>query len=463
MWIGVANLAKVTEVSLCKPWIFKLDTSLFIAPSQEEKLVHLGLNSHIEDSLAVNLVTDQLWFADYLSGENCVGDSTIAVHLKSRHHQETCNPQVFAKSAEDKLLYTFDRPSHVVCNIVYGFNVVFVFQISTESADNKMFLLVKEIFSNIKSFIDNPQSVDDFQLINMASFRLYTDLPWNGLVQNDGLFPCLKSIWSLLHGHDKANLVPVEIALCPLISFWSRAPLSRDMEPDVVKKLFSLKHNLKQVLAKCKLQIEDEFLERFPSSVSPLLRLEEFKRCLEAIDDDISCTIASKLVAYRRFGIGTDDILQVCRDVSNNFFLDGVLMEWLLTRQGEIHHLKFLLENVNLPFHPKELEIEELDLGQRVECFVFKIVHVEDPFISGLKDRLCMEDGAGEEWPTFQVTTVSPEEQNVFLSKLLSFCNQALETQCDVCFIASDSLEDGTVKSISRPHPPLEDILPCII
>ena len=86
MWIGVANLAKVTEVSLCEPWIFKLDTSLFIAPSQEEKLVHLGLNSHIEDSLAVNLVTDQLWFADYLSGENCVGDSTIAVHLKSRHH-----------------------------------------------------------------------------------------------------------------------------------------------------------------------------------------------------------------------------------------------------------------------------------------------------------------------------------------------------------------------------------------
>ena len=104
-----------------------------------------------------------------------------------------------------------------------------------------------------------------------------------------------------------------------------------------------------------------------------------------------------------------------------------------------------------------------MDLGQRVECFVFKIVRVEDPFISGLKDRLCMEDGAGEEWPTFQVTTVSPEEQNVFLSKLLSFCNQALETPCDVCFIASDSLEDGTVKSIRLPHPPLEDILTCFI
>ena len=454
MSIGPAKLAKVTQVSLCQRGISKLDTGFFIAPSQEEKMDHLGLNSHLKDSLAVNLVKDQLWFADYLSEEHCDDVSTITVHLKAFHSHQTCNPQDCADSAKAKKYLTLDRPTHVIYEVISGFNAVFVFAIPFESA-NKMYLQAKKIFSNINSFMENPQSMDDVPLIQMASFRFYTDLHCDGLVQNDGFFSCLKAIWSFLHGHDKANFVPVEIALCPLISMWSRAPLSRDMEPDVVKKLFSLKHNLKQVLAKCKLQIEDEFLERFPSSVSPLLRLEEFKRCLEAIDDDISRTIASKLVAYRRFSIGTDDILQVCRDVYINFFLGDVLMEWLLTRQNEILHLKFLLENINLPFHTKELEMEELDPGQYVESFVFKIVRVEDPLISSLKERLCLEDGAPEEWPTFQVLIVGPEEQILFLSKLQSFCNQAYETQCDVCFIASESLGDGTVRNLSRPHPPL--------
>ena len=461
MWIGPANLAKVTEVSLCQRGISKLDTGFFIAPSKDKKMDHLGLNSHLQDSLAVNVVKDQLWFANYLNGESCADVSTITVHLKALHNQETCNPQVFAESAKAKKRLTFDRPSHVVSEVVYGFNAIFVFEIPTVSADkksffaNKMYLQAKKIFSNINSFIENPQSVDDVPLIKMASFHFHTDLQWDGLVQDDGFFSCLKSIYDLLRGNDKANFVPVEITLFSLLSMWSHAPLSRDMEPDIAQKLFSLKYNLKQVQAKCELQIKDEFLERFPSSVSPALRLEEFKKCLEALDDDISCTIASKLVAYRRFGIGREDILQVCQDVYNSFFLDDVLMEWLLTRQNEILYLKFLLENAKLPFHTKELEIEELDLGQHVESFVFKIVRVEDPFISGLKERLCLEDGAGEEWPTFQVLTVGSEEQNILLSKLQSFCNQAFETQCDVCFIASESLDDGTVKSISRPHPPL--------
>ena len=86
MWIGVANLAKVTEVSICQRGICKLDTSFFIAPSQEEKVGRLWLNCHFEDSLAVNLVTDQLWFDDYHSGENCVDYSTITLYLKALHH-----------------------------------------------------------------------------------------------------------------------------------------------------------------------------------------------------------------------------------------------------------------------------------------------------------------------------------------------------------------------------------------
>ena len=139
-----------------------------------------------------------------------------------------------------------------------------------------MFLLAKKIFSSINFFIDNPQSVEDFQLIN-ASFRLYTDLRWNGLVQDGRLFSCLKSIWDLLLCNVKDNFVPVEITLCPLISMWSLAPLSRDMELDIKQKLFSLKHNLKQVQAMCEMQLKDEFLERFPPSVSPALRLEAYK------------------------------------------------------------------------------------------------------------------------------------------------------------------------------------------
>ena len=83
--------------------------------------------------------------------------------------------------------------------------------------------------------------------------------------------PCLKSIWSLLRGD--VNFVPVELTLSSLPN-----QTSRDMEPDLEKKLLSLNHNLKQVQSICQLQIGDEFIKKFSNSVSRLLRLEEFKK-----------------------------------------------------------------------------------------------------------------------------------------------------------------------------------------
>ena len=257
--------------------------------------------------------------------------------------------------------------------------------------------------------------------------------------------PCLKSIWSLLRGD--VNFVPVELTLSSLPN-----QTSRDMEPDLEKKLLSLKHNLKQVQSICQLQIGDEFIKKFSNSVSPLLRLEEFKKCIEAIDDDISCTIASKLVPFRNCGIGPDDIRDVCRDVYDAFFVDDVLTDWF--------SLKFLLKDISLPFHTRELELEELDIGQHVESFV-RIVRVEDDLVSKLKERLCLPDGVGEEFHCFEVLTLCREEQDVFIKSLQSFCDQVFKSQCDASLIASGYMIGGTVKSLDHTDvpPPLAQAL----
>ena len=92
---------------------------------------------------------------------------------------------------------------------------------------------------------------------------------------------------------------------------------------------------------------------------------------------------------YRNCGIGPDDIRDVCRDVYDAFFVNDVLTDWF--------SLKFLLKDISLPFHTRELELEELDIGQHVESFV-RIVRVEEDLVSKLKERLCLPDGVGEEF-----------------------------------------------------------------
>ena len=445
--IGPTSVTKgTTEVDLCQQGICNWETAFFISPTEEDKLTHLEMNLHLKASVAVKLIKEPLWFADYVFSKNCADVATIAVHLKALHKRETCDPQQFAENAKDKQHLNLDRPSHIISEIVYGFNAVFVFDIPIESKDkktyfaNKMYLQAKKLFSNPLAAI----SSDDFPLLKVAKFRLHTDLNWQGLVQHDGLFPCLKSICSLLRGN--AKFVPVQMTLSSLPNL-----TIRDMEPDVEKKLFSLKHNLKLVQSIGELKIGEGFLKKFPRTVSPLLRLEEFKKCLEAIDDVISCTVASNLVAYRRYCIGSEDIFDVCRDIYNHFFCNDVLTEWLLSRQNEILSLTFLFKDITLPFHTRELAIEELDSSYKhVECFVFRIIRVKDDLISTLKERLCLPDGVAEEFPTFEVLTLCQDEQQNFIKKLQSFCNQVFTSQYDAYLIASESLNGGTVKSLSR-------------
>lgn len=433
-----------------------MEQAFFISPSDEEKWTHLNLNVHLKSSITANLVMDQLWFSDYLFEDNHGDSANIVVHLKAYQRREVCNPEDFVESAKAKQNLSFDRPTHVISEVLYGFNIVFVFKLSVSSVDektyfaNKMFLQAKKMFKCFNSTAENHLS-DVPDLLQKASFRFFTDLKWNGLPKDGNFFASLKSIWSLLHVNDRASFVPIEVGLCSLLSISSRAPLSRDMDPDMVTKLFSLKHNLQQVLTNCKALIQDRFLTRFPSSASPVPRLEEFHKCLVAIDEDISCTISSNLVAYRRYGIGIEDILDVSKDVYNDFFLDDFLMEWLVTRHNEILSLKFLLQDIDIPWNARELEIDDIEPGQHLESFVFHIKLDEDPLLRKLKQRLSLDDG-DEEWATFDVLTVSGQEQEVFRSKLQAFCKQAFESQCEACFITSESLPDGTVKSLSRPY-----------
>ena len=264
VYIGPASLTKVTA-DLCQQGMCKLETAFLIAPTEEDKLTHLGLNSHLKASVAVSVVKDPLWFADYLSASNCADVATVAVHLKAVHRRETWDPQDFAASVKAKQHFTFDRPTHIISEVVHGFNAVIVLEIESKDQKtfiaNKMYLEAKKLFSNPLAV----PSMDDFQFLKKAKFRLHTDL--KGLAQHDGILPCLKSIWSLLRGD--VNFVPVELTLSSLPN-----QTSRDMEPDLEKKLLSLNHNLKQVQSICQLQIGDEFIKKFSNSVSPLLRLE---------------------------------------------------------------------------------------------------------------------------------------------------------------------------------------------
>ena len=130
-----------TEVDLYQQGICKLNNAFLIAPTEEEKLTHLDLNSHVKARVAVNVVKDPLWFADYLCASNCADVATVAVHLKAVHKSETCDSQDFADSLKAKKHSTFDRPTHIITEVVHGFNTVFVLEI--ESKDQKTFFANK--------------------------------------------------------------------------------------------------------------------------------------------------------------------------------------------------------------------------------------------------------------------------------------------------------------------------------
>ena len=100
-----------TEVDLYQQGMCKLDNAFLIAPTEEEKMTHLDLNSHLKARVAVNVVKDPLWFADYLSASNCADVATVAVHLKAVHKSETCDPQDLTASKPRSTQHLIDQPT----------------------------------------------------------------------------------------------------------------------------------------------------------------------------------------------------------------------------------------------------------------------------------------------------------------------------------------------------------------
>ena len=95
-----------------------------------------------------------------------------------------------------------------------------------------------------------------------------------------------------------------------------------------------------------------------------------FKKYLEAIYNDISSTIR----------IDDEDVLKVCRDI----FRDDILMEWMVIWYNELLVLKFLLEDITLPYILHSLNLASWP-DQHAKAFVFKIVVGKDPIIRTLQ------------------------------------------------------------------------------
>ena len=170
----------------------------------------------------------------------------------------------------------------------------------------------------------------DAPFLRIAEFLQHTDLERRGLVEHDGITSCLQLIWSLVHGNEKPNFVPVEptLSLIPV-----GVPSIRELEADIVAKLFSLKQNLNQIRAMCERLIKDPFLKKIPRSVSSFVRFEVFVACLFAIEN--------LLQSLHQLNSGSlaGKIFFSLFQVYDTFFLKDALMVWILTRQNEIYYL----------------------------------------------------------------------------------------------------------------------------
>jgi hypothetical protein len=457
-YLGFSCSIKCKETNMSQNGLVKSCVKILIDPSEEEKWAHLKLKSHLQASIMAQMVpSEELWCSEYLfqkpSSEN-LHVACVTVYLTGCIRHEICDPTDFIGSVKIKAIQSLDRPTHVVSEIVHGFNALFNFELPTSSteekiyAENQLFLWAKKTFSNLNDQIYlADQDSSDFSILTKSSWYLCTDLKWGCFSQDDDFSTCLSALQKLLRCCDKACYVPVKMSLCSLESLKVYGPPNRDLEPDLVSKLFSLKSIFLQVHSRCQFLLQDSFLSTIPHLS---FRLKEFQKCIQALNNYISCTISSTLIGYRRCGISKESVKKVCRENIYNFFLDDVLMEWLVTRQQELFLLKSLLEKVDIPWKAEELVIGDVKPGQHAKSFVFKTKLIDDPVISKLKKSLFMDESE-DLWTTFEILEANQKDVETFRTKLNSFCENAPKSYCYTILVASNSLEDGTIQDFNRP------------
>jgi hypothetical protein len=403
------------------------------------------------------LPSENLWFSEYLFQEQCTENQHVAcitVYLTAFNQLEICDPNDFINSVKIKEIQSLDRPTHIVSEIVHGFNALFSFELPTSSteekiyAENQLFLWAKQTFSNLNvEFLPTEENSSDVSILTKASWYLCTDLKWDGFNQDDTFSTCLSALQKLLHRCDESCFVPVKMSLCSLESLKGYGISNRDLEPDLVSKLFSLKSTLLQVRLRFQFLLKDSFLTTIPHLS---FRLKEFQKCIQALNRYISCAISSTLIGYRRCGISKESVKKVCREICHNFFLDDMLMEWVILRQQEIFTLKSMLENIDIPWKAEELVIEDVKPGQHAKSFVFKTKLVDDPVISTLKKSLFMDEGE-DFWITFEILGANQEDKEALRTELVSFSENVTKSYCYTVLVTSHRLKDGTIQNFNRP------------
>nr|CAH0102678.1 unnamed protein product [Daphnia galeata] len=457
---GLPYAMKRKEIDLCQNGTAKSCVTILIDPSQEEKWALLKLNSHLQASIMANLLpSEDLWFSEYLFQEPSTENlhvACITVYLTAFNYHEFCDPQDITSSVKIKEFQSsLDRPTHVVSEIVHGFNALFSFELPTSSieekinVENQLYLWAKKTFSKLNGdFLPtDEQDSSDVSILTKASWYLLTDLKWGGFTEDDSFFTCLSALQKLIHCSDEACYVPVKIVLCSLESLKGNGPSNRDLEPDLISKLFSLKTTLLQVRSRCQFLLKNSFLTTIPH-IS--FRLKEFQKCIQALDHYISCTISSTLIGYRRCGISKESVKKVCSEIFYNFFLDNMLMEWLIIRQQELCVLKSLLENIDIPWKTEELVIEDVKPGQHAKSFVFKTKLIEDHVITRLKKILFLDDSE-DWWTTFEILEANQEDIEALRTKLVLFYENASKSYCLTILVTSYDLKDGTIQNFNRP------------
>jgi hypothetical protein len=243
-YLGFSCSIKCKETNMSQNGLVKSCVKILIDPSEEEKWAHLKLKSHLQASIMAQMVpSEELWCSEYLfqkpSSEN-LHVACVTVYLTGCIRHEICDPTDFIGSVKIKAIQSLDRPTHVVSEIVHGFNALFNFELPTSSteekiyAENQLFLWAKKTFSNLNDQIYlADQDSSDFSILTKSSWYLCTDLKWGCFSQDDDFSTCLSALQKLLRCCDKACYVPVKMSLCSLESLKVYGPPNRDLEPGV--------------------------------------------------------------------------------------------------------------------------------------------------------------------------------------------------------------------------------------
>ena len=446
LWKVSAAFEKTDLNLLLRGAGMKIGTVYDVQQLEEHKWINLGLESHFKASFLAQLIApNRYWFSPYLF-DNSMDDSAssfarVSIHLRAVHQAEKMVSDVGHLMDVCKAMPWFEKATHVVQEIRYGFNIVVVFDCPVSSATEKkqieeeLFLQAKNLFDRLVSG-EKPAAIiksQDLSILATATVNVYSDI---SLENGGSLSERLEAIQQSLKQSSNRR-VPIKMVLFPIDYLAERWPIPRDLPADELASLSLFHSQLAQVGSRWSQLLRDPFLVKIPLFSAWLH--EGFNSFLTQLCDRIKNSFRANVVDYRRH------IISQC-----SFNLsDGDLLEYVMARKRDLLLLKQLLEGVDLEFSTLT-ELEANYRQEQVHVFYLKTRSVNDALLSNLKKTFCFPDTKSV-WNCFDVLLPSTSQD------ISSLRNQLLEFRASnkngLSFLSiSNSFKNGFIVT-KDPHP----------